>query len=188
MLSAVILGTSQMTTVFAAGMIEAVGCRVVCIIGSVISSFSFACSTLSQNVTTLIFTYGFFGGIGFGMIGMSSIIICSVYFEKKRALATGIFRSGSSIGVMIMSFMTAIILPNYRWQVLAWIYAIMCVVICTGSGMVMKPFYMETITRCNDDNVGGSMTETDPLNQRTDNSGKYYWYITLQHMSGVCNV
>ena len=51
--------------------------------GSVISGLSFAASTFSPNIFCLIIVYGLLGGIGFGFVYMSGIILVSFYFEKR---------------------------------------------------------------------------------------------------------
>jgi MFS family permease len=42
-------------------------------------------------------------GLGFGMIYLPSIVSVGYYFEKKRAMATGIAVCGSGIGTFIFS-------------------------------------------------------------------------------------
>ena len=45
----------------------------------------------------------FFLGMGFGLIYLPAIVCVSMYFEKKRAFATGIAVCGSGIGTFIMA-------------------------------------------------------------------------------------
>jgi MCP family monocarboxylic acid transporter-like MFS transporter 14 len=52
-------------------------------------------STQSVNVPMLMVTYGIMGGFGLGLVYLPSVIACGYYFEKKRALATGISVCGS---------------------------------------------------------------------------------------------
>lgn len=50
------------------------------------------CATLSayaQNVMTLIFTIGVGTGFGFGLIYLPAIVSVTVWFERRRSLATG---------------------------------------------------------------------------------------------------
>ena len=49
-----------------------------------------------------------FAGIGFGFIYLPAIVSVSMYFESKRAFATGIAVCGSGLGTFIMA-------PVTRW-------------------------------------------------------------------------
>ena len=66
------------------------GCRSVAIAGSLIGSASLALSTLCSNVIVFILIYGVVGGLGFGMVFLPAIVCVGMYFEQRRALATGI--------------------------------------------------------------------------------------------------
>ena len=48
----------------------------------------------------------FLPGLGFGLIYLPAIVSVSVYFEKKRAFATGIAVCGSGVGTFIMAPVT----------------------------------------------------------------------------------
>lgn len=63
-------------------------------------------------------------GLGLGEAGNFPAAVKAVaeWFPKKeRALATGIFNSGTSIGVVIALFITPWILSRYGWQEVFWI-------------------------------------------------------------------
>lgn len=60
------------------------GCRAVCIAGSVISTAAFVLSTVCPTVNTLMLVYGFFGGLGFGLIYLPAVVCVGYYFETKR--------------------------------------------------------------------------------------------------------
>ena len=72
--------------------------------GILISSAFFALSTTSYNVSQLAIYYGFFGGLGIGLVYTPANIICSFHFIKNRALATGIACCGSGVGIVVVSF------------------------------------------------------------------------------------
>lgn len=55
-------------------------------------------------------------GIGFGFIFVPSIIVIGFYFEKWRALATGIAVCGAGIGTFLMAPITATIIKHYNWR------------------------------------------------------------------------
>lgn len=41
-------------------------------------------------------------GIGFGLIYLPSIVCLSFYFERKRAVATGLAVAGTGVGTFVM--------------------------------------------------------------------------------------
>ncbi|XP_041373530.1 monocarboxylate transporter 14-like [Gigantopelta aegis] len=92
------------------------GCRPVCITGSLVATTGFILSTFSPNVDILILTYGVMGGIGFGMMYLPAIVSVGFYFEKKRAIATGIGVCGSGIGMFIFAPLTRYLLDAYDWK------------------------------------------------------------------------
>ncbi|XP_025207617.1 uncharacterized protein LOC112603314 isoform X2 [Melanaphis sacchari] len=114
------------------------GCRVVCIAGSIIASIAFALSTLSPNVNVLMLTYGFMGGIGFGLIYLPAVVCVGYYFETKRSLATGIAVCGSGFGTFAFAPLATMLLQNFDWKVSNLILAGM-ILSCTLFGALMKP-------------------------------------------------
>ncbi|KAH9504477.1 hypothetical protein Btru_062878 [Bulinus truncatus] len=105
------------------------GCRRIIIIGSLIASAAFIGSAFSQNVTTLIVVYGFIGGFGFGMMYLPSVVAVSLYFESKRALATGICVCGSGIGTFVLAPVSELLLNEYNWS---WALLILGAIILNG--------------------------------------------------------
>jgi MFS family permease len=77
---------------------------------------AFALSTLSNSVAMLMVTYGIVGGIGFGLIYLPAIVSVGYYFEKKRALATGIAVCGSGFGTFVFAPLAAMLLEHYDWK------------------------------------------------------------------------
>lgn len=65
------------------------GCRAVTVAGGIIASACVMVSALANSVLTLIFTIGVGTGFGFGLIYLPAIVSVTVWFEKRRSLATG---------------------------------------------------------------------------------------------------
>ena len=89
-------GVTQVVGVFVGGFIGICGCRLLCVAGGLLSAISFCIAAFKPN-NVVIFTivYGVLGGIGHGTMTIVSIIICTQYFNRKRALAVGISRYAS---------------------------------------------------------------------------------------------
>lgn len=72
------------------------------------------------------------------MIYLPSIVSVGYYFEKKRALATGIAVCGSGIGTFIFSPLNDILLDMYDWRNLLFLQAGI-VLNCIVCAMLMRP-------------------------------------------------
>ena len=89
----VLYGVTQLVGVFVAGFIDICGCRSLCIGGALFGAISFSIAAfLPSNIGIFMIVYAVFGGIGHGTISIVSVIICTKYFSKKRALSVGISR------------------------------------------------------------------------------------------------
>ena len=58
----------------------------------------------------------FIPGIGFGLMYLPSVILVGFYFEKKRALATGIALCGSGIGTFVFAPFSRFLITFYGWK------------------------------------------------------------------------
>ncbi|GAB1603166.1 monocarboxylate transporter 7-like isoform X2 [Argonauta hians] len=114
------------------------GCRPVAVVGSFIAAFSFLLSTLSPNIDAMIVLYGAFGGFGLGLIYLPSIVSVGYYFDRKRAIATGIAVCGSGVGTFIFAPLGGYLLETYDWKNSLYIIA---GIILNGAvcAMLMRP-------------------------------------------------
>ena len=55
-------------------------------------------------------------GFGFGMMYLPAIVIVGYYFEKRRALATGIAVCGSGIGMFVMAPFSGFLLQQFGYK------------------------------------------------------------------------
>lgn len=56
------------------------------------------------------------GGIGAGLIYVPAVITTGFYFERWRALATGIAVCGSGIGAFLLAPISDILIKNFGWR------------------------------------------------------------------------
>ena len=78
-----------------------IGLRLACMIGSLLTALGLAISTTAPNVYILIITCGVISGTGMGFIHLPVSVACNYYFDKRIGLATGISKSGLSIGAIL---------------------------------------------------------------------------------------
>ncbi|KAK3925719.1 Monocarboxylate transporter 12-B [Frankliniella fusca] len=108
---------------FVSALANRYGFRLVTILGAVAGGAGFALSSQATSVQFLFFSYGLLGGIGFGMIYVPSVITTGFYFERWRALATGIAVCGSGIGTFLMGPLCELILEHSSWRGLLMVQA-----------------------------------------------------------------
>lgn len=114
------------------------GFRVVTIVGAIVASSSFALSYFATSIFYLYIVYGVFGGIGFCFIYMPSVLTVGYYFEKWRALATGISLCGSGVGTFVFAPLNSYFLNEFGWRQTLLIQAAI-ILICILLGMLFRP-------------------------------------------------
>lgn len=58
----------------------------------------------------------FFSGIGLSTIYIPAVIVVGFYFEKWRALATGISMCGSGVGTFLFAPLSTYFISQYGWR------------------------------------------------------------------------
>lgn len=101
---------------FASALANKWGFRPVTFAGGIIASAAFGLSYYANGVYYLYVVYGVIGGIGFSMIYIPSVLSVGYYFEKWRALATGISMCGSGVGTMVFAPINSKIIAAFEWR------------------------------------------------------------------------
>ncbi|XP_060068749.1 monocarboxylate transporter 9-like [Ylistrum balloti] len=138
LLSSVINGVAYIVGPISGSFANRFGCRTATGLGIIIASVGIFFSTFSPSLDVMILLYGIIGGIGFGLVYTPTIVIVSYYFEKRRALATGIATCGSGIGGFVFAPLSVLLLEMYGWRGAFWVI--------TGivlNGVVFAAFYRE---------------------------------------------
>lgn len=92
------------------------GCRLTTMVGGVITSVGMLASTFATSVEMLSLTYGVVAGFGLAFIYVPASVMPSFWFEKKRALATGLAVSGSGLGTFAIAPLTDYLVEMYGWR------------------------------------------------------------------------
>ncbi|VDO94581.1 unnamed protein product [Soboliphyme baturini] len=87
---------------FVSGLVNKFGAKAVMIAGSLIACLGFVISVFVRSLPLMMLFYGICGGVGFGFIYLPACVYVGYYFEKKRALATGIAVAGSGLGTLLI--------------------------------------------------------------------------------------
>lgn len=125
------------------------GFRPVTIVGAFVAAFGFALSRWATSVMYLYLTYGVIGGIGFCLIYMPSVITVGYYFEKWRALATGISLCGSGVGTFIMAPVSTKLIAVLGWRDALLAQAAM-ILLCAFFGLAFRPIKPIQVTVSNE--------------------------------------
>ncbi|KAI0236175.1 hypothetical protein LSAT2_013218, partial [Lamellibrachia satsuma] len=140
LVGSLLCGVYLLTGPIAGALTNKYGCRPVCMVGGVITACAFVLSTFSINITMLMLTYGVMGGFGFGLVYLPSVISVSFYFEKRRALATGIAVCGAGVGCFIFAPIGGLLVDTFDWKKAMLIIAVV-VLISVVCGMLMVPLH-----------------------------------------------
>lgn len=131
-------GFYLITGPFTSALANRYGFRLVAIIGSVVSAAAFGLCYFATDINYLCLVYGVIGGIGFGLIYVPAVITVGFYFERFRALATGIAVCGSGVGTFVFAPVCATLIKAIGWRCTLIAQALM-VLTCILFASTFKP-------------------------------------------------
>lgn len=99
----------------ASALTDRYGCRKIAIAGSLLATSGFVMSFFSNSLEFLFLTFSI-SGFGLALCYVTSIVIVAYYFEKKRALATGLAVCGTGIGTFVFAPLIIVLLERYDWR------------------------------------------------------------------------
>lgn len=156
------------------------GCRVVCIAGAIIASIAYALTVFANSVVYLMIFQGFFAGFGFGFIYLPAVVCVGYYFEKKRALATGIAVCGSGVGTMVFPPMVNQLIETFGWRGANLIIAGL-ILNCCWMGALMRPLEVPKMKR---KDLLHRLAEEKKLNMEMGSLCSSN-YLTITHSDGT---
>ncbi|TRY74853.1 hypothetical protein TCAL_00536 [Tigriopus californicus] len=145
------------------------GCRPVSMAGSLLAALGMCLSSSSSSIDAFIVTYGIMSGLGFGMVYLPSLVICGLYFDKKRALATGIALCGSGTGGLVLLPLSTSLLHHFGWQGAIMCFSGLCLS-CFFVSILMRPVTL--ISNVEDDHEGQEGPMVIPI-ERHENEATY---------------
>ncbi|KAK3601880.1 hypothetical protein CHS0354_041814 [Potamilus streckersoni] len=99
------------------------GCRKVTMMGGLVACVGFIASYFADSIGMLCFTFGIIVGFGMSMGYVTSVVFVAFYFEKRRALATGLAVCGTGIGTFVFAPLTEYLTSQYTWRGTMLIFA-----------------------------------------------------------------
>ena len=144
---------------FAACLTHRFGLRTVYMAGSILTGVSLIASTFSPDAYLLLLTYGICSGIGISLIKLPISVGCNYYFDKKRALATGMSMTGSSIGAMLFPPLVEFMLQTFNWKTVVFLFATIAFFSCSFAALI-RPLEVthgkndkENVSRCDEETI-----------------------------------
>ena len=123
LVGSVLMGVCGFTGPIVASLTDRFGLRAIYMAGSALTGASLIASTFSPDAYSLLVLYGICSGIGIGLIMLPVSVACNYYFDKKRALATGISKTGVSIGSFVLPPIADYLLETYGWNAVVYCFA-----------------------------------------------------------------
>uniref|UniRef100_A0A1Q3F8J6 Putative monocarboxylate transporter n=1 Tax=Culex tarsalis TaxID=7177 RepID=A0A1Q3F8J6_CULTA len=152
LVSSLLSGFYLLTGPFVSALANRWGFRPVTIIGAVIASIGFVLSYYATSLAFLYVTYGIIGGIGFCFIYVPSVITVGYYFEKWRALATGIALCGSGVGTFVFAPLSSMLIAQFGWRGALLVQAAI-ILLCALFGCIFRPIQPITVTMTKDEDT-----------------------------------
>lgn len=113
---AIMTGFFCLSGPFIAALVNRFGYRKIAVIGSLLASASCLLTSISSSLYLTFLTHGVMGGLGFGFIYVPAVIAVGFYFERWRALATGIAVCGAGIGGITLPPILTLVLNQVGWR------------------------------------------------------------------------
>ncbi|XP_059224981.1 uncharacterized protein LOC106089402 [Stomoxys calcitrans] len=150
--SSLLSGCYLMAGPFVSAMANRFGFRPVTIAGALFAAVCFVCSSFVNSIEMLMLVYGILGGIGFCMIYIPAVVIIGFYFEKWRALATGIAMCGSGVGTFVFAPLSDFLLKEYGWRRMLQVQGVI-IIACAIIGIAFRPIQPLTLAVTENGNV-----------------------------------
>ncbi|CAJ0607469.1 unnamed protein product [Cylicocyclus nassatus] len=117
------------------------GCRTTTIIGAGIAFVGCAVASFATAMWHIVASVGIVMGIGFGLMYCPAIVIVTMYFEKRRSLATGIAVSGAGVGTVLFSPINDFIISHFGWRAVFYSFlGILSICVLAGASFRPLPF------------------------------------------------
>ncbi|XP_053376591.1 monocarboxylate transporter 13-like isoform X2 [Mercenaria mercenaria] len=144
LVASILIGISGLIGPFCGGLCGMYGCRVIAVVGSILSCVGLLISTFATSIYFLYIFYGCIGGVGLGCIYLTGNIITVQHFSKRRGLACGITLCGSGVGTFAFNQFTRVLIAEYGWRGTILIEAGMCLQCVVFSLFLLAPFQEKT--------------------------------------------
>ena len=110
------LGMNFFCGPFTSALCDRFGCRVVAIVGGLISVTAMFATSLINSLVSIYLTYSILWGIGSSMCYVPTFLMVGTYFDRRKSLANGITTAGSAVGALVMGPTINLLLERVGWR------------------------------------------------------------------------
>ena len=107
------------------------------VIGSILTAIGLCISTFVPNIFLMMVTYSIVCGLGLGFIYLPASVACNYFFERRIGLATGISKTGYSIGGILFPLLAHSLLRTSGWKSMFYMFSVTALINC-GFGTVIN--------------------------------------------------
>eukprot|EP00092_Neocalanus_flemingeri_P025248 GFUD01027380.1.p1 GENE.GFUD01027380.1~~GFUD01027380.1.p1 ORF type:complete len:496 (-),score=106.05 GFUD01027380.1:35-1522(-) len=134
------VGVYSLTSLVSARLVTKHGARPVCIVGALIAATGLLVASYSWNMASLMISYSFITGVGFGLMYIPAVIAVAQQFTTRQAFAIGVCVCGSGMGTFILAPLEHFLLGELGWR---WTFVLMAGLcwLCTLCGAAMTPVH-----------------------------------------------
>lgn len=101
---------------FTSALCDRFGCRVVAMVGGLISVTAMFATSFINSLVSIYLTYSILWGMGSSMCFVPTFLMVGRYFERRRSLANGIITAGSAVGALVMGPTINMLLERVGWR------------------------------------------------------------------------
>ena len=110
------LGMNFFCGPFTSALCDRFGCRVVAIVGGLISVIAMFATSFINSLVSIYLTYSILWGMGSSMCYFSTFLMVGTYFDRRKSLANGITTAGSAVGALVMGPTINFLLERVGWR------------------------------------------------------------------------
>lgn len=137
------LAVPLLTGTVMSALVDRYGCRMMTIIGGLISTLGFVISAFVGDIRIMYMTFGVMTGLGLGVCYVTIVVCVAFWFEKKRTLAVSLGSCGTGIGTFIYAPLTDFLIKEYGWRGTTLFLAGGFMHICVCGALMRDPEWVE---------------------------------------------
>ncbi|KAF6773651.1 hypothetical protein AHF37_07367 [Paragonimus kellicotti] len=115
-------------------------------LGALMSAIGCLISCFANSLVAMIISFGIFSGFGFSLCMTAALVIVSMYFDDRRATATGLSIAGTGVGALVFAPAVEFLIKIYTWRgtFMLMAAAVLHMAVC---GALMRPVETRTERR-----------------------------------------
>ncbi|VDN09606.1 unnamed protein product [Dibothriocephalus latus] len=107
--------------------------------GGIMSSIGLLISAFSTNIYCILFGFGMVYGFGLTLVFTPALVICTTYFEKRRATALSLSLTGAGVGALAIPQLLVFLLKSYSYRGAMIIMSAITLNYCVSGAVFFTP-------------------------------------------------